>query len=172
MESTRPLTEEAAARIAHFYKPRFPFVLIFTLAFGIPLTVLAGLVMGNIAVWSMLLMMGGILFIYYRSVANRAERAAEIFQYGEYVDIQLETVAEDYNYRLNGAPQCILTISRGIQLFTIKTFSVKVINAFSPRRQKAYYYAKYPNIVIPSTLFSDEYYTGGNFRHQPVNMAH
>jgi hypothetical protein len=160
MNTIRLLTDEKTAQIKYFYKRpmRIGFGTIFILAFGVQAVIWASVFLnGNILINAILFVVVVIFldqYKHYRKVA----RAKEVYQYGDEVTIGLVSVASNYGRKMNGMPQQIITINKGGEQISIKTFSASVIDAFSPFSQLAYVYTKYPDVILPSSIFSKSFY--------------
>ena len=83
---------------------------------------------------------------------QRAAHALQAYQVGQQVVIYLVSMTENWGAKINGRPRHIITLRKGNELLTIKTFDSTVIEAFSPTAQVAYVLAKYPDIVLPASI--------------------
>ncbi|MDN5284452.1 MAG: hypothetical protein JWR38_726 [Mucilaginibacter sp.] len=156
MSNVRLLTNEQTNQIRYFYKTGFPIGVIFILAFGIPLSILVLAFAGIIIMTTVLILLAVGIYLIINSRSKKIAHALEVYQYGTEEEIYFDSIEDNYSYRVNGKPQQIVNIRRGNELIQIKTFSNKVCYAFSPSSQKAYFYDKYPDIVLPSSIFNSK----------------
>lgn len=89
---------------------------------------------------------------------QKMSKAIEVYKFGNEVQIYLEEIFNNYGYRINGMPQKIIQIRKDNELLKVKTFSDRVIRAFTIPVQTAFIHNKYPNIILPSSIFSKNYY--------------
>lgn len=157
------LSDEQSNRIRLFYKTGFPIGIIFILAFGIPLSIVAAAFAGIIASIAMLLLIAASIYLIVKKRNQKIAHALEVYQYGTEEDIYFDSIELNYSYEVNGRPQQIIHIRRGNELIQVKTFSSRVCDAFRIPSQKAYFYDRYPEIVLPSSIF----YTSINDKQDP-----
>ena len=163
MSNLRLLSEEQSNRIRLFYKTGFPIGIIFILAFGIPLSIVVAAFAGIIASIVMLLLIAAGIYLIVKKRNQKIAHALEVYQYGTEEDIYFDSIELNYSYEINGRPQQIIHIRRGNELIQVKTFSSRVCDAFRLPSQKAYFYDRYPEIVLPSSIF----YTSINDKQDP-----
>ena len=154
MNNVRLLTDEQTNQIRNFYKTGFPIGVIFILAFGIPISIVVLAFAGIIIMATLLILLAAGIYLIMNGRSKKIARALEVYQYGIEKDISFDSIEDNYSYRINGKPQQIINIRQGNELIQVKTFSNKVCNAFSVPLQKAYFYDKYPDIILPSSIFS------------------
>jgi hypothetical protein len=157
MTNLRFLNEEQSNQIKLFYKTGFPIGIIFILAFGIPLSIVATAFAGIIASIAVLVLIVGGIYLIIKKRGEKIAHALEVYQYGTEEDIYFDSIEQNYNYRINGRPQQIINIRRRNELIQVKTFSDRVCNTFSLPSQKAYFYDKYPEIVLPASIFNTSF---------------
>jgi len=162
MATTRELTPEAERHIKDFYKkPFFDVLGIFIIVFGvngiIVTFVTAGVYMG---IGAVALVVGALWFKTF-AVRQKINRAKEVYKSGDAVDISYVGSALNYGMKLNGVPQQVITIMKGDEEIQIRTFSNRVVHAFTKPSQQAYVLSTYPNILLPASLFthSDHHHT-------------
>jgi hypothetical protein len=163
MSNLRLLSDEQSNRIRLFYKTSFPIGVIFILAFGIPLSIVAAAFAGIMASIAMLLLIATGVYLIVKKRNQKIAHALEVYQYGTEEDIYFDSIELNYCYEVNGRPQQIINIRRGNELIQVKTFSSRVCDAFRLPSQKAYFYDRYPEIVLPSSIF----YTSINDKQDP-----
>ncbi|MGN8071922.1 hypothetical protein [Mucilaginibacter sp. SG564] len=153
MSNLRLLSEEQSNRIRLFYKTGFPIGIIFILAFGIPISIVAAAFAGIIAAMAVLLLIAVGIYLIVKKRNQKIAHALEVYQYGTEEDIYFDSIELNYSYEVNGRPQQIINIRRRDELIQVKTFSNRVCDAFRLPSQKAYFYDRYPEIVLPSSIF-------------------
>jgi len=161
----RILTADAANQVKYFYKTGVPFSW-WTIAVVCPgaslVALLVPALLGKFTALTFLVPV--ILFAtagfgidqYFRN--RKITRAKEVYQYGDEVTIYFESGTVNWGSKVNGAPQKLIYIRKGGETITIKTFEQKVKLAFEVPVQKAYYLTKYPDILLPQSIFSPGFY--------------
>ncbi len=151
----RTLTPDRAALLRRFYAPQS--VGLF-LALFLPLTVgmslggaffslASGLITGSIlsALW---------LALRYLRYRSRVQKAVYVYEYGGEEELRFGGIRSNYGYKVNGAPQQVLTVLHNGKPVDIKTFNPNIITVYSLPQQVAYTHPRYPGIIVPSGLFS------------------
>jgi len=163
MSNLRLLSDEQSSRIKLFYKTGFPIGIIFILAFGLPLSIVVLAFAGIMASITMLILIAGGIYLIVKKRNQKVAHALEVYQFGTEEDIYFDSIELNYSYQVNSRPQQIINIRRGNELIQVKTFSNRVCDAFRLSSQKAYFYDRYPEIVLPSSIF----YTTINDKQDP-----
>jgi hypothetical protein len=155
MATTRELTPEAERHIVNFYKkPFFDVIGIFIIVFGANIIVWSYVGLGIYAgIGAVALVVGGLWFKTF-AVRQKIKSAKEVYRFGDAVEISYVGTALNYGMKLNGVPQQVITIRKGDEEIQIKTFSHRVIHAFSKPAQQAYVLSAHPNIILPASLFA------------------
>lgn len=158
----RLLTPTAIRQIAYFYKRPVPigFGTIFAVAFVPWLPIVMGMIMNFNSFWLVVVVEVAIIGMDQYVFRRKITRAREVYQFGDEITIYLEGMGSNYGSKMNGAPQQVITIRKGgdTELLKIKTFSPRVVKAFSLPSQKAFILDKYPGILLPETIFSAGYF--------------
>lgn len=157
MSSIRLLTDDVTRRIIYFYSKPFytNFGFMFTLAFGLPLIGVVSAIGG----WMALAALGALWFFLlfhflYGIKLSKVKKAKEVYEFGPEEMIYFEGIGYNYGIKVNGAPQPVVSIRKNGETIRIKTFARQVIAAFEVAAQKAYVMDKYPEIILPETLFT------------------
>lgn len=160
MNAVRLLTPEAAAQIRYLYKrPMWiGFGTIFILAFGAQLAGWLGYWLFDRGFITGMAFATIVIYLDWYVHHRKVERAKEVYQFGDQITIHLVSISSNWGPKLNGAPQQVITINKGTELMKIKTFSGQVVQAFSPVSQPAYIFSKYPEILVPASIFSLTFY--------------
>ncbi len=153
-------TNEAEKQLRYFYKrPAYlAFGTFFILGFGMIIPIFGGLALGINPLWGILAFFAIVIFTDRYLLNKKMARAKEVYQYGDEVTIYLESESRNYGKTMNGMPERVINIRKNDELVSIKTFSPRVIGAFSIPQQKAYVYDKYPDIILPEIIFSSSFY--------------
>jgi hypothetical protein len=120
--------------------------------------IFGGLALDVNPLWGILAFFAIVIFTDRYLLNKKIARAKEVYQYGNEITIYLESGSRNYGKTMNGMPQRIINIRKNDELVSIKTFSPRVIAAFSVPQQKAYVYDKYPDIILPEIIFSNSFY--------------
>ena len=156
MAPLRLITNDVNRRIRYFYSKPFytNFGLMFTLCFGVPVIGCLGSI-GGWRIFIPLLLVWGIIFYLILSVKSRKiKKAKEVFQAGRETTIYFQGLEYNYSVQVNGAPQTVILLRINGETIKVKTFNRRVIKAFEAPVQKAYIMDKYPDIILPETLFT------------------
>ncbi len=151
----RTLTPDRATLLRRFYAPQSAglfLALFLPLTFGMSLGgaffgVTSGLITGSIlsALW---------LALRYLRYRSRVQKAAYVYEYGGEEELRFGGIRSNYGYKVNGAPQQVLTVLHNGKPIEIKTFNPVVLSVYSLAHQIAYTHPRYPGIIVPSGLFS------------------
>ncbi len=151
----RSLTPEADSALRRFFAPDGGVGLF--LGLFLPLTI--GLSVGNIFLDGWMALAGAVslaalvVLIRWGVRRRRIARARFVYQYGGEEPVALTGVSDNWGYKVNGAPQQVISLVRNGQPFTVRTFNQTVISAWSLPQQVTYMHPKYPALLIPEGLF-------------------
>ena len=152
----RTLSPDQKEAIHYFYKPQSGAVLflliflplLFSFILGganneVPLSVGIGVAFS------------GLLLLGRRWNSQRKMARAEfIYEYGSPETVFFQSLGANYGLKINGQPQPVINLLRGNEPLKIKTFDDRIITAFMLPQQTVYTHPKYPNVLVPSGLFS------------------
>lgn len=94
------------------------------------------------------------LTLRHSAYRSRMKKASYVYQYGGENEMQFSDVSSNYSYKVNGAPQQIITVLLNGKPIKIKTFSSTLLSVYMIPQQAAYTHPDYPDTVVPSGLFS------------------
>ena len=151
----RHLTPEKATLIRKFYSTSSAglfLALFLTVTLGLSLggaffSITLGLIIG---VFFALLWVG----LRYLNNRNLIRKANFVYEYGGEEELRFGGIRSNYGYKVNGAPQQIITVLLKDKPIEIKTFSSTTVSVYSLPQQSAYTHPQYPGMVLPSGLFS------------------
>ncbi len=87
------------------------------------------------------------------SSRRKMSRAEFIYQYGQPETITFAGLTSE-GYRKNSRPKTVINLLRGSEPLKIKTFDDRIIAAFMPPQQVVYTHPKYPDVLVPGSLFA------------------
>ena len=95
------------------------------------------------------------LLVIYRQwrIKRTIAKAKFVYQYGDAEELTFSGSSSNYGFKVNGAPQTIITVLIKGKLEQVKSFNANVITVYSLPRQTAYTHPEYPGTVVPSGLF-------------------
>jgi len=128
----------------------------FTLCFGVPVVGCLGSIGGWRIFIPLALVWGGIFYLLLSVKAKKIKKAREVYLSGRETTIYFQGLDYNYNVKVNGAPQPVVLLRIGGETIRVKSFSRRVINAFSVPEQKAYVLDKYPDIILPEALVTGD----------------
>ena len=167
----RPLSADQWAALRAFYKPQLPTLLVAGLFAPLIFGMIAGVAfallgheMNTDGIISVGLSVGVVAIILMQLILRwtarrKTTRAAFIYQHG-----QAETVTfaglTSAHYRKDRQPETVINLLRGTEPLKIKTFDERIIAAFMRPQQVVYVHPKYPDVLVPSSLFAFDPSTG------------
>lgn len=90
----------------------------------------------------------------YWHARRKMTRAAFIYEYGQSETVVFTGLGANYGLKVNGQPQPVVKLLRGNEPLKIKTFDDRIITAFMHPQQVVYVHPKYPDVLVPSGLFT------------------
>lgn len=90
----------------------------------------------------------------YWNARRKMTRAAFIYEHGQPETVTFTGLGANYGVKVNGQPQPVINLLCGNEPLKIKTFDSRIIEAFSHPRQVVYMHPNYPNVLVPSGLFT------------------
>lgn len=103
------------------------------------------------------------------SSRRKMARAEFIYQYGQPETITFAGLTSE-EYRRNRRPQTVINLLRGGEPLRIKTFDDRIIAAFMPPQQVVYTHPKYPDVLVPGSLFAPGWATGPGSKPRVVEV--
>lgn len=161
----RTLSPDQQAAIVAFYKPELGNLLVLGAFVPLVFGMLAGLALGMVAepwgttdmvvvglgIGATVAVLAQVLLRW--SSRRKMVRAEFIYQYGQPEPITFVGFTSDH-YRKNRRPRTVINLLRGNEPLKIKTFDDRIIAAFSYPQQVAYTHPKYPDVLVPGSLFA------------------
>lgn len=161
----RPLSAAQQAAIKAFYKPELGDVVGAGIFLPLVLGLIAGIgfgvateVRGIEGMMPVGLGVGVVAIVLAQrwlrwSSRRKMTRAEFIYQYGQTETITFAGLTTE-EYRRNQRPKTVINLLRGNQPLKIRTFDDRIIAAFMPPQQVVYTHPKYPDVLVPSSLFA------------------
>lgn len=88
------------------------------------------------------------------SYRSRVKKASYVYEYGAQNEIQFSDISSNYSFKVNGAPQQIITVLLNGQPIKIKTFKQTLLSVYMIPQQVAYTHPDYSGTIVPSGLFN------------------
>lgn len=184
----RTLSAGQQAAVAAFYKPSLSAILVLgvflPLLFGMMAGIgvgIAGIGVGILtelrdieAIVPIGLGIGGVALVLAQlllrwSSRRKMARAAFIYQYGQPETVTFAGLTSE-NYGKNNRPKTVINLLRGSEPLKIKTFDDRIIAAFMLPQQVVYTHTKYPDVLIPGSLFAPGWATGPGAKPRVVEV--
>ncbi|WP_223651802.1 hypothetical protein [Hymenobacter psoromatis] len=152
----RTLSPDQKEAIRYFYKPQSGAVLFLIIFLPLLFSLIMGGANNNVPLGIGIgVAIIGLLLLGRRWNSQRKMTRAEfIYEYGSPETVLFQSLGANYGLRVNGQPQPVINLVRGNELLKIKTFDSRIITAFMLPQQTVYTHPKYPNVLVPSGLFS------------------
>jgi hypothetical protein len=95
-----------------------------------------------------------LLLLRRRYVIRKTIRLAKhVYEYGTPATMTLVNRANNYSFKVNGAPQQVITIDIDGHQTGIKTFASRVIDVYTIPQQTVYIHSAYPKMQVPAGIF-------------------
>ena len=80
-------------------------------------------------------------------------RATYVYEYGEEGQLEYNSISDNYGFKVNGAPQQVISLLLNGKPLQIKTFNPNLVTVYTIPRQAAYTHPRYPGVTVPAGLF-------------------